>query len=153
MDKAQRPRSVVVTGAARGIGQRDVGSALRHAQHAATAFAGQPVALRRPHIVQRQVAGEGRFDQAEIDGDLDFQAVLAGPFDPAAARNRCLERLGVVEGGPDAIARGRKDVVSAEIQNPRPLLICRTSVRLFRTICGKIGEGYGPINCHALARG
>jgi hypothetical protein len=60
-------------------------------------------------------------EDAEIDLELEFELVGGRPVDAAAAGDRRLEHLGVVERRPDFLAWSREQVVSAEFHRAIPL--------------------------------
>src|SRR5713226_2667573 len=82
--------------------ERDGGAALGEAGD----LAGARIARRRIEVGERDLAREARLHRPDLGDDLGGELGVGDFFDGLASGNALLQRLGVVEPLPDALARG-----------------------------------------------
>ena len=75
-------------------------------------FEGQLVAVGRLDVRQRHLAGELGRHRADLECQPDRVFVVAGEFEPVAARDAFLERLGIVERVPGLLLRDAEAAVA-----------------------------------------
>src|SRR6266851_8462036 len=98
----------------------DGGAALGKAGDSAGALAGNRVARRRIEVGERDLARKARLHRPDLGDDLGGELGVRDFFDGLAPRNALLQRLGIVEPLPDALARGGDAALASHFHAGRP---------------------------------
>src|SRR5690606_24480024 len=97
------------------LDEDDVCAPLAETGNAALSLAEDRITFRRVEIGQRDLAVEAGRYRSESDPNDRRQRAGSGPLDASTARNAMLERIEVVQGFPDRVARCRNTLLAFDI--------------------------------------